>query len=380
MGPPAGRADSLESMTTSTGLRKTPLNSIHKALDARLVDFAGWEMPVQYRGVIEEHLAVRRCAGLFDVSHMGEIVIRGTGALEAVQRLTPNDASQLRDGEAQYSALTNEKGAPVDDVMVHRVAADEFFLCVNAANDDKDYAWIRDHLPPGVTAEHVSDHYALLALQGPRAAAILSSLTPPAVPALSAFAFTDDRVAGRPARIARTGYTGEDGFEIYCDPQDVGAIWEALLDRGRGEGLEPVGLGARDTLRLEACLRLYGNDMTETTTLLEAGLGWLVKLEKGDFIGRDALARQKKEGLTRRLAGFEMVERGVARHGYPASVRGAIAGEVTSGTYAPYLRKNLGLAYLPADSAAIGSEFDIIIRAKPVRARVVRTPFYRRET
>ena len=366
-------------MTTSTGLRKTPLNDIHRALDARMVEFAGWDMPVQYRGVIEEHLAVRRQAGLFDVSHMGEIVIRGPKALEAVQRLTPNDASMLRDGQAQYSALTTAAGTPVDDVMVHRVAADEFFLCVNAANDDKDFEWVREHLVAGARAEHVSDQYALMALQGPAAAEILAQVTPAPVTSLPQFEFVDDRLAGRPVRIARTGYTGEDGFEIYTAPADAPVVWNALMDKGRRSGLEPIGLGARDTLRLEACLRLYGNDMDETTSLLEAGLGWLVKLEKGDFIGRDSLIRQKREGLKRRLVGFEMVDRGVARHGYPVAINGEPAGQVTSGTYAPFLRKNLGLAYLPMESTKQGAEFDVIIRAKPVHARVVRTPFYKRE-
>jgi len=334
---------------------------------------------VQYRGVIEEHLAVRRQAGLFDVSHMGEIVVSGPGALGTIQRLTPNDASRLRDGQAQYSALTTETGAPVDDILVHRVAADRFFLCVNASNDEKDFHWIRDHLGPGTQVERVSESYALLALQGPSAQAILADLTSAPVTSLAAFAFVDDKVAGRAARIARTGYTGEDGFELYCAPGDAVAIWDAVMENGRPHGIEPVGLGARDTLRLEACMRLYGNDMSESTSLLEAGLGWLVKFDKGDFLGRQALLRQKEAGLSRKLAGFEMVERGVARHGYPVSVDGQVAGEVTSGTYAPFLRKNLGLAYLPAARTSQGSEFDIIIRAKPVRARVVRTPFYKRE-
>lgn len=366
-------------MTTSTSLKRTPLHAVHVALDARLVDFAGWEMPVQYRGVIEEHLAVRRQAGLFDVSHMGEIVVSGPGALATIQRLTPNDASRLNDGQAQYSALTTDSGAPVDDIMVHRVAADHFFLCVNASNDAKDFDWIKHHAGPATEVERVSDGYALLALQGPAAPAILSGLTPAPVERLASFEFVDGTVAGKPARIARTGYTGEDGFELYCAPQDAVSIWQALMEQGKAHGIEPVGLGARDTLRLEACMRLYGNDMTESTSLLEAGLGWMVKFDKGDFLGRQALLQQKEAGLSRKLAGFEMVERGVARHGYPVSVDGGIAGEVTSGTYAPFLRKNLGLAYLPAGRTALGAEFDIIIRAKPVRARVVRTPFYKRE-
>ena len=366
-------------MSEPSTLKRTPLYPVHKALDARLVDFAGWEMPVQYRGVLEEHLAVRERAGLFDVSHMGEISISGPKALDAVQWLTSNDAARLADGQAQYSALTTPAGTPVDDILVHRIASDNFLLCVNASNDDKDFAWIRQNIPAGATAEHVSDRYAQLALQGPAAAGILANLTPAPLSAMKGFTFTRDKVAGRSALLARTGYTGEDGFEIYCAPGDAVAIWEALFDKGRSAGLEPVGLGARDTLRLEACLALYGNDIDDTTTLLEAGLGFIVKLDKERFVGRDALLAQKKQGLKRRLAGFEMVERGIARHGYPVSVAGQVVGQVTSGTYGPFVRKNIGLAYLPVETATPGCEFDVIIRAKPVRARVVRTPFYKRE-
>jgi aminomethyltransferase len=365
-------------LEASPNLKKTPLHEIHRQCGARLVEFAGWDMPVQYAGVIEEHLAVRKHAGLFDVSHMGEIIIRGPGALAAVQRLTSNDASRLKDGLAQYSALTTELGTPVDDILVHRIAADQFLLCVNAANDDKDFAWISEHLTQGAEVDHASDRYAQLALQGPAAQTILATLTSAALSGMPAFSFTHDRVAGKTALIARTGYTGEDGFEIYCAPADAPAIWEALMDRGRPHGLEPVGLGARDTLRLEACLSLYGNDIDDTTTLLEAGLNFIVKLDKGDFIGRDALVRQKQEGLKRRLVGFHMVDRGVARHGYPVLCGGREAGQVTSGTYAPYLRKNLGLAYLPIEHAAQGREFDVVIRAKPVHAIVAPTPFYKR--
>jgi aminomethyltransferase len=362
----------------STSLRRTPLHARHLAADARLVDFAGWDMPVQYRGVIEEHLAVRQRAGLFDVSHMGEILVTGPSALEAVQRLTSNDASRLRDGQAQYSALTTERGTPVDDILVYRLAADRYLLVVNAANDDKDFAWVAERMPSGARAEHASDRYAQLALQGPRAAAILARLTKAPVEELPSFSFVEHTVAGRRALVARTGYTGEDGFEIYGDPTDAPALWDALLEAGRPESIEPCGLGARDTLRLEACLMLYGQDIDDTTTLLEAGLGFIVKLDKGDFIGRDALARQKQEGPARRLVGFEMVERGIARHGYPVAVEGRNAGEVASGTYGPFIRRNVGLTYLPTSLAREGQDIDVIIRARPVKARVVRTPFYRR--
>lgn len=365
-------------MDSTPAPKRTPLHAIHRTLDARLVEFAGWDMPIQYTGVIEEHLAVRQAAGLFDVSHMGEIVVRGARALEAVQRLTPNDAARLSVGQAQYSALTTPAGTPVDDVLVHRIADAEFLLCVNASNDDKDYAWIREHLITGAEAEHVSEQYAQMALQGPRAETILAPLTAAPLAALPSFGFVMDRVAGRVALIARTGYTGEDGFEIYCAPDDAPPIWEALMERGRPAGLLPVGLGARDTLRLEACLALYGNDIDETTTLYEAGLGFIVKLDKGDFLGREALARQKREGVARRLIAFEMVGRGVARHGYPVAIDGETAGQVTSGTYAPSLRRNVGMAYLPAPAAAVGRTFDVIIRAKPVTARVAPKPLYKR--
>jgi len=366
-------------MTPDSTLDKTPLHSRHEALDARLVDFAGWLMPIQYAGVIEEHLAVREAAGLFDVSHMGEIVVRGPRATELLQKLTSNDVSRLADGQAQYSALTNPAGCPIDDILVYRVSAGEYLLCVNAANDDKDFAWVRDHVIPGSEAEHVSDRYAQMALQGPAAEGILSSITPLGLSGLAPFAFAKGDMAGRRCMVARTGYTGEDGFEIYCDPDDAGPVWDALLEAGRPRGLQPVGLGARDTLRLEACLALYGNDIDETTTLLEAGLGFIVKLDKGDFIGREALARQKQEGLRRRLAGFQMEGRGIARHGYPVEVDGEPAGPVRSGSYAPFVRKNVGLVYLPIDKTRPDTELDVIIRAKPVPARVVRTPFYRRQ-
>jgi aminomethyltransferase len=266
----------------------------------------------------------------------------------------------------------------VDDILVYRLAADRFLLVVNAANDDKDFDWVSSHLPAGARAEHVSDRYAQIALQGPAAPAVLARATSDPVKDLAPFAFVQGRVAGHEALVARTGYTGEDGYEIYCAPGDAPAVWDALLEAGRPEEVEPAGLGARDTLRLEACLALYGQDIDESTTLLEAGLGFIVKLDKGDFLGREALARQKREGVPRRLSGFEMVERGVARHGYPVAVDGRTLGTVSSGTYGPFVRRNVGLTYLPASLAREGQEFDVIIRARPVRARVVRTPFYRR--
>lgn len=335
-------------------------------------------MPVQYAGVIEEHLAVREKAGLFDVSHMGEIEIRGAKALDAVQRLTSNDAARLADGEAQYSALTRPNGAPVDDILVYRLAADRFLLVVNAANDAKDLAWISDNLVPGAVAESVSDDWAQIAVQGPLATSILAGLTASPIAAMKPFSFINGAVAGRNALISRTGYTGEDGFELYCAPDDAVALWGAIVEAGTPRGLAPAGLGARDTLRLESCLCLYGNDIDDTTTLLEAGLAFIVKLDKGEFIGREALLAQKRQGLARRLTGFEMVERGIARHGYPVTLDGAPAGIVTSGTYGPFIRKNVGLVYLPAGKTGVGQPLDIMVRARPVRAQVVPMPFYRR--
>ncbi|HZE89430.1 MAG TPA: glycine cleavage system aminomethyltransferase GcvT [Verrucomicrobiae bacterium] len=363
---------------SGTPARKTPLNATHRALGARMVDFAGWDMPVQYHGVVEEHLAVRTHAGLFDVSHMGEIEIRGDGALAAVQRLTCNDAARLAPGLAQYSAFTTEQGTFVDDIIVYCLARDRYFICVNASNASKDFAWVASHVPKGVTALNRSDEFAQIAIQGPEAEAILRGLTETDIHALKAFTFAESRVAGVPALVARTGYTGEDGFELYCESGRAAELWDTLMGVGAPFGLTPCGLGARDTLRLEACLMLYGNDIDDTTTVVEAGLNFILKLDKGEFIGRDALARQKAAGAPRRLVAFEMVDRGVARHGYPAQIDGAAAGHVTSGTFTPFLKKNLGMAYLPAPAAREGHEFDVVIRGKPTRARVVKTPHYKR--
>jgi len=266
----------------------------------------------------------------------------------------------------------------VDDILVYRLASDRFLLCVNASNDRKDYEWLRERAGGKADVLHVSADYAQIALQGPLAAEILGRATPAAVAGLPSFAFVMGRVAGHESLISRTGYTGEDGFEIYCKPAAAASIWDALVQAGKPQGLEPAGLGSRDTLRLEASLALYGNDIDDTTTLFEAGLDFIVRLEKGDSLGRDALRAQKQQGIARRLTGFEMLDRGIARHGYPASVDGESSGVVCSGTYAPFLRKNIGMVYLPTKRAVEGQEFDITIRAKPVRACVVKMPFYRR--
>lgn len=361
-------------------LKRTPLYESHAAIGAKIVDFAGWEMPVQYSGPIPEHMAVREAAGLFDVSHMGEVEIIGPDALELVQRLTTNDVSKLADNQAQYSILTNEQGGVIDDLLVYRINAEYFLLVVNAANSDKDFAWIKHRASSfNVEAKDVSAAYALLALQGPRAELILQELSDHMLDHIPYYWSQKVKVDGVECRVSRTGYTGEDGFEIFCDPKDARHVWNRLLVVGHDKGLLPCGLAARNTTRLEAALRLWGNDMDETTTPMEAGLGWVVKLGKGDFTGRDALDRQKREGLTRKIVGFEMEDRAPARDGYPVIIDGAEVGKVSSGSPAPYLKKNIGLAYLPIEHTATGTRFQINIRGREVAARVVETPFYKRQ-
>jgi aminomethyltransferase len=339
-------------------------------------------MPVEYSGLINEHMTVRKAAGLFDVSHMGELEVGGEGALAFLQRVTSNNVAKLVDGQAQYSSLPMANGAPVDDVIVYRRAGDRYMLVVNASNIEKDLAWLKAQDPDGCTVVNRSDDFALLALQGPHAPAILQGLTSADLAALKYYHFTDDRVNGQPATISRTGYTGEDGFEIFVAPEAADPLWRRLLEVGKEHGLVPAGLGARDTLRLEARMCLYGNDMDETTTLVEAGLGWIVSLDeaKGDFNGRTVLEQQKKNGAPRKLVGFEVVGRGIARHGHLAYLPDLVeaAGQVTSGTYAPFLQKIIGLCYLPGARGAVGTAFDFDVRGRRVGANVVPSPFYKR--
>jgi glycine cleavage system T protein (aminomethyltransferase) len=367
-------------LESATGMRKTPLNAVHRASGAKMVPFGGWDMPVEYSGLISEHMAVRKAAGLFDVSHMGEFEVEGPGALAFLQRVTANNVAKLVDGQAQYSAFPMPNGAPVDDVIVYRRAADRYLLVVNAGNIEKDFRWLQEQGPQDVTLRNRSDAYALIALQGPRAQEILQPLTTLDLGALKYYHFADVEVDSHPVTVSRTGYTGEDGFEIFVPPAQVEALWKRLLEAGGEKGLVPAGLGARDTLRLEARMCLYGQDMDETTSLIEAGLGWIVSLDeaKGDFPGRAVLAEQKKNGPPRKLVGFEVTGRGIARHGYPVLVHDERVGEVTSGTYAPFLQKNIGLCYVPATRAAVGTELAIDIRERKVLARVVPTPFYKR--
>lgn len=357
-------------------LKHTPIHAEHVALGGKMVPFAGYEMPVQYpTGITAEHHAVRKAAGLFDVSHMGEFEVRGPGARDFVQYLTTNDVNRIEVGQAQYSTLVNEEGRVLDDLLVYRFL-DRYMLVVNASNREKDLAWIQRHAADfEVTIQDRSDDVGLLALQGPKAEAILDRLTDDDLSKIEYYRFAEGTVNGRPAVISRTGYTGEDGFELYVDAADAAALWRALLDAGEGDGLVPAGLGARDSLRLEMGFALYGNDLDEDHTPLEAGLAWVVKLDKGDFVGRAALARQKEEGVKRRLAGFRLLERGFPRQGYAVRTEHG-EGVVTSGVASPSVGEGVGLAYLPTSAAKAGSRVEVLIRDKPVPAEVVRPPFY----
>lgn len=363
-----------------TTLHRTPLNAIHRSLGGRMVDFAGWDMPVQYTGVIEEHMAVRTAAGIFDVSHMGEIFVHGKDALPNLQRLTTNDVSRLADGQAHYTALTYPQGTFVDDVLLHRISENEYFFCVNAANCEKDYLWIQQNVRGDLRVENRSASYAQIAVQGPRAAAILQQLTDTDLSSIKYYWFRYATCCSYPAILAHTGYTGEDGYEVYTSPEHAEAVWNSLMRVGKPEGLLPAGLAARNTLRLEAKMALYGNDIDEFTSVLEADLAWIVRFTKGDFNGRGALLEQKEKGIKRLLVGFEMLDKGIARDHYPVRLNGENIGHVTSGSYAPYIKKNIGLVYLPSQDAKIGTEFEVLIREKPLRAKVVPTPFYKRHS
>jgi aminomethyltransferase len=357
---------------------RTPLYDTHVRAGARMVEFAGWEMPVQYAGILEEHQAVRTRAGLFDVSHMGEVVFRGPKALEALNRVFTNDLTKAADGQAQYGCLCRDSGGIVDDVVVYRRSATDLLVCVNAANRAKDFEWLRGHAG-GAEVSNESDDWAQLALQGPLAAQLLQRLTNVNLSAMRTYRFATGEVAGIPSLVARTGYTGEDGFEIFA-PADKGpALWAALMEAGRPEKIAPTGLGARDSLRLEMAYRLYGSDMDDGTTPLEAGLSWAVKLDKGGFVGRDALVKQREAGVPRKLVGFTLTDPGIARHGYPVMQDGRKVGDVTSGTKSPTLGIPIGLAYVPTALAAEGSAFAVEIRGRAAAARVVKTPFYTRK-
>jgi aminomethyltransferase len=364
-----------------TPLKRTPLYEEHRRLGARIVPFAGWEMPVQYEGIVQEHRAVRTAAGLFDVSHMGEIELRGDRAESVLDHVVTGEVSLMPDGKALYTCALNERGTVLDDLIVYRRARDAFLVICNAGNRDKISAHLSRAGEGRCQVDDVSDATALIALQGPKSAAILSRLGAEAAAcaALKSFRFRSATVAGVRATVARTGYTAEDGFEMCCANADATRLWQATLEAGRDMGIAPVGLGARDTLRLEGRLSLYGNDIDETTNPLEAGLAWIVKLEKPEFIGKEALVSIERSGLSRTLVGFEMTGRGIARHGYPLLDRsGAKVGICTSGGPSPTLGKNIGLGYLPVAMSEIGTGLLVDCRGKSVDAVVVKTPFYKR--
>jgi aminomethyltransferase len=356
-------------------LKRTPLHGAHVKAGARMVPFGGWEMPVQYTGILEEHRATRAAVGIFDVSHMGEFEVEGPEALAAVQALTTNDAAALAVGQVQYSVFCYPGGGIVDDLTVYRLGAERFMITVNAGNIDKDWAWVTEH-GRGARWKNVSAETALIAVQGPRAEGLVARLAEGDVAAIRYYRFAHGRVAGAPALISRTGYTGEDGFELYVGAADAEQVWVSLLSEGARDGGLPVGLGARDTLRLEMAYALYGNDIDETTNPLEAGLGWVVKFDKGEFIGRAALERVRTTGPARRLRGLEMTERAVARHGYPVVTDGAAIGVVTSGSYGPSVDRYVALAYVPTSHAALDTELGVEIRGQVKSARIVRTPFH----
>jgi aminomethyltransferase len=361
-------------------MKKTRFNDNHRKLGAKMIEFCGWDMPVEYKGIIDEHLACRTAAGLFDVSHMGEIHVTGKDALAFVQHISPNDAARLSPGQVQYTGLLTARGTYVDDMLVYCVHPEFYLLVVNAANTDKDYAYIQSQRGAfAVGLDNPSDRYSQIALQGRKAIPILQPMTDVALAPMKSFTAAFGKVLGKGCLVSRTGYTGEDGFEIYTLDADPGPIWDAIIEAGKPHGLQPVGLGARDTLRLEAKLPLYGNDIDDTTTPLEADFKWIVKFKKPAFLGRDVLASQNEKGITRKLVGFELVDRGIARPHYPIYLGGAPAGLVASGTFSPLFKKSIGLVYLPIEKAVVGTEFEIGIRDKKAKAVVVPTPFYKRD-
>lgn len=361
---------------SSTSLKKTPLFTVHEQLGARMIPFAGFLMPVQYSSVIEEHLAVRTAVGLFDVSHMGEFQIEGSGATESLDRIVTNEIRSLEPGRARYTVMLNEEGGILDDLLVYRMGENSWGLVVNAANIEKDRAWIESHLHQA-TLRDQSDATALLAVQGPKAVDVMEALFPGQAHPIRYYRFIETRFRDFPVVLSRTGYTGEDGFEVYIPAEGAIALWEAIITAGEPYSIRPCGLGARDTLRLEAGMLLYGQDMDERVTPFDVGLQWVVKLDKGEFIGREVLLEQQKTGPRFRLVGFEMEDPGIARHDYPVfDSNGDEIGRVTSGTHAPFLRKNIGLARVPYSFS--GDTLYIQIRQRRARARVVPLPFYKR--
>ena len=357
-------------------MKKTAFTEIHRSLGAKLVDFAGFEMPVQYSGIIDEHLAVRNNVGVFDVTHMGEFIVRGKDAAAFLQRMTINDVSKLYEGRVQYSALCYDNGGIVDDLLVYH-CGDHYMLVVNASNTQKDFDWLKSHLSGDVELQDRSSSYSLLAVQGPRSLKTLQKLTSVNLSPMEYYHFVLGTLAGVDMIISRTGYTGELGFELYFDSDAAlgKKVWDAVFGAGKEFGIKPIGLGARDTLRLEMGYCLYGNDIDQTTNPLEAGLGWITKINKGDFIGKPVIAKVKQEGLKRRLVGFNLSEKAVARHGYPLISKGVEIGHVTSGTFSPSLERAIGLGYVVSGSDAVGNSIQVSIRGKEVGASIVNLPF-----
>jgi aminomethyltransferase len=359
------------------GLKRTPLYAVHRRAGGKMVEFAGWEMPLQYSGLVDEHVAVRSRAGLFDVSHMGQLEVRGSGGLEFCQRVSANDVARMELNQAQYNLLLHEQGGIVDDVIFYRLEAQRFLICVNAANIEKDFDWLRHQATGNIEIADLSTQYALLALQGPLAEKILQPLTTLALRELKRFRFRFTELCSAHCLVSRTGYTGEDGFEIYCDPAAAEMLWTALLNAGADDGLLPAGLGARDTLRLEMGYPLYGHELDDTTTPMEAGLEWVVKLSKPVFVGREVLARQKSQGPRRRLIGLELIEPGIARSGYELYRDGRAVGRITSGTKSPTLGKSIALGYVSLQALEGGEAMQVEIRGRKVQAKVVSLPFVR---
>ena len=363
----------------SQALKRTPLFPSYEKYGAKIIDFGGWELPVQFSSILEEHKAVRERAGLFDVSHMGEVDVKGKDALAYIQKLVTNDVSKLVDGKALYSPMCYPDGGTVDDLLVYRYNEEHYLIVINAANIDKDFDWMKQNLEGEVIIENISPQVSQLALQGPLAQQVLQKLTDTDLAEIGFFHFkTDVNLKGIQGLVSRTGYTGEDGFEIYLSNDDAPKLWDIILEAGKDEDVLPCGLGARDTLRFEAKLPLYGQELSKVISPIEAGIGFFVKLDKGDFIGRDALALQKANGAPRKLVGIEMIERGIPRTHYPVYIGEELIGEVTTGTQSPTLKKNLGLALIKSEHAAIGTELWVEIRNKKVKAEVVKSPFYKR--
>jgi aminomethyltransferase len=364
-----------------TELKRTPLFEIYKEYGGKTIDFGGWELPVQFSSIKEEHEAVRTRAGLFDVSHMGELEVKGADSLNYLQKMMTNDISKIKDGGAQYTAMCYENGGTVDDLLVYKIADNHYLLVVNAYNIDKDYKWLETHLEGDVSLANLSEQTAQLALQGPRAEKVLQTLVSTDLSKIGFFKFQQEvSINGKKALVSRTGYTGEDGFEIYCDSADAVQLWKAILDAGKEEGVIPCGLGARDTLRFEANLALYGQELSPEISPLEAGIGFAVKLNKEtNFLGKAALLTQKETGLPRKIVGIEMIDRGIPRHGYPVYKGEKLIGVVTTGTQSPTLKKNVGLALIASEFTGLETEVEVEIRGKHLKAKVVPTPFYKRE-